>query len=81
MPPAVRKQSQAARISLVLGLLSIAAWFLPLVGYPITMCAALSGYFGQGGPRHKEARAGFILGIVFLGVTLINSIAGIIMAL
>ena len=63
--------------SLVLGLIGIVAWLLPLAGYPVTIVAIVLGAKGM---KQQSGRgmaiAGLVLGIVFLVLTLINSVLG-----
>lgn len=63
--------------SLVLGLIGIVAWLLPLAGYPVTIVAIVLGVKGM---KQQSGRgmaiAGLVLGIVFLVLTLINSVLG-----
>lgn len=66
----------------ILGLVSILAWIIPLFGFPITICGIIWSVGGLKSQKRKGlAIAGLVLSIVFLVITLINSIAGAIMAL
>ena len=56
--------------SLVLGLVSIVTWLFPIAGY-ITK--------GRHSEKKGMATAGLVLGIIFLVVTLLNSIFGAIL--
>ena len=67
--------------SLVLGLVGIIAWILPLVGYPVLITGLVlwvKGLKRKGGKG--MAVAGIVLCCIFLVFTLINSIAGAMMA-
>lgn len=65
----------------ILGLVSIAAWFIPLFGYPVTICGIVFSSKGLKSKTNKtKATVGLILSIVFLVVTVINSIIGMAMA-
>lgn len=64
----------------VLGLVSIIAWFIPLFGYPVTIIGISMSSIGLKSNKKTFAIIGLILSIVFLIVTLINSILGVIMA-
>lgn len=64
----------------VLGIISIIAWIIPLIGYPITICGIVFSSKGLNIKTNKGlAIAGLILSIIFLIFTIINSIAGAIM--
>ncbi len=74
------KKDKDASTGLILGLCSIAAWFIPLIGYPVTICGIVFSSKGLGSKTKKaSAIAGLVLSIVFLIVTLINSILGALM--
>lgn len=71
-----------AKSGFTFGLISIAAWLIPLFGYPVTIIAIYNAVKGLGSEKNKgKAIAGLILGILFLVVTLCNSIAGVLMNL
>ncbi len=77
----VEKTDKNANTGFILGLVSIIAWFIPLFGYPVTICGIVFSSKGLSSKNnHGKAIAGLILSIIFLIVTLINSIAGAIMA-
>jgi len=71
-------------VGFILSLVSIIAWLLPLVGYPVTICGII---FSARHIRHKNKTAktlgiiGLVLSILFLLLTLGNSILGVIIAL
>lgn len=67
-----------ATAALVLGIISIIAWFIPLAGYPITILAIVFGAKGRVSAKKGRATAGMVLGIIFLVFTVINSILGAI---
>ena len=69
-----------ATAGLVLGLVSIIAWILPLIGYPVTICGIIFSAKGLKSETGKgKAIAGLVLSIIFLIVTLINSALGVIL--
>ena len=71
-----------AKSGFTFGLLSIIAWLLPIVGYPITIVAIYKSSKGlKSNAFNGKAVAGLVLGIIFLIATLCNSIAGVIMRL
>lgn len=71
-----------ANNALTFGLISLIAWIIPLFGYPITIIAIYNACKGMNAVQNKnKAIIGLILGIIFLLVTLCNSIAGVLMNL
>lgn len=71
-----------ATTGFTLGLISIIAWILPLVGYPVTICGIVFSSKGLKSTTNKtKAIVGLVLSIIFLIITLGNSIAGAIMSL
>ncbi len=74
------KKEKNATTGMILGLCSIIAWFIPLFGYPVTICGIVFSSKGLGSKNNGQAVAGLVLSIVFLIVTLINSILGALMA-
>ena len=78
----VNNEDKASTTALTLGLISIIAWLIPLFGYPVTICGIVYSSKGLKSQSGKgKATAGLVLSIIFLIVTLINSIAGVINAL
>jgi len=73
------EKASQANIGLILGLCSILAWFIPLIGYPVTISGIVFSAKGLDSDNKGKAIVGLILSIIFLGVTLINSIAGAVM--
>ena len=68
-----------AFIGFILGLCSIIAWFLPIIGLPVTVIGIIFSSLGLSSAKRGQAVAGLILSIIFLVVTVINSIAGVMM--
>lgn len=62
--------------SLVLGLVSIVTWLFPIAGYITTILAIVFATKGRHSEKKGMATAGLVLGIIFLVVTLLNSIFG-----
>lgn len=63
-----------------LGLISILSWLLPLVGYPVTICGIVFSSKGLASKTNaKKAKTGLILSIIFLVLTITNSIMGVIL--
>ena len=65
--------------SLVLGLVSIVTWLFPIAGYFTTILAIVFATKGRHSEKKGMATAGLVLGIIFLVVTLLNSIFGAIL--
>lgn len=77
----VEKIDKYANTGFILGIVSIVAWFIPLFGYPVTICGIVFSLRGLASKnRRGKAIAGLVLSIIFLDVTLMNSIAGAIIA-
>ena len=68
-----------AMVGFVLGLVGIIAWFLPIIGFPVTVLGIIFSSLGINSLNKNKAIAGLILSIIFLIVTLINSFLGVIM--
>ncbi len=69
-----------AKTGFILGLVSIIAWLIPLFGYPVTICGIVWSVRGLPSQQnHGKAIAGLVLSIVFLILTLFNSILGALM--
>lgn len=65
--------------SLVLGLVSIVTWLFPIAGYITTILTIVFATKGRHSEKKGMATAGLVLGIIFLVVTLLNSIFGAIL--
>lgn len=70
------KEDKHALTGFILGLISILAWFIPLIGYPVTICGIVFSVKGLKSNKKGLATAGLILSILFLVVTIINSFLG-----
>lgn len=70
------KNSVKALTGFVLGLCSIMAWVIPLIGFPVTVIGIIFSALGLNSNRRALAIAGLVLSIIFFVVTLINSIVG-----
>ena len=57
------------------------AWILPLIGYPVTITGLILGCTARKNEKNAFSLTGIILSSITLGITLINSIMGIIIAL
>ena len=62
----------------VLGLVGIVAWFIPFVGFPVTIVGLVLSVRGRSKSPEKKglANAGLVLNIIFLVATIVNSAIG-----
>ena len=70
------KSSKKALAGFILGLCSIIAWYIPIVGFPVTILGIIFSALGINSKYKGLAIAGLILSIIFFIITLMNSIAG-----
>jgi hypothetical protein len=73
------KKETLAMVGFILGIVSIIAWYIPLIGFPVTVGGIIFCGLGLNSNNHGKAIAGLILSIIFLVVTLINSALGVIL--
>ena len=73
------EHSNRAVASLILGLVSIVTWLFPIAGYITTILAIVFATKGRHSEKKGMATAGLVLGIIFLVVTLLNSILGAVL--
>ena len=74
-----QQPAQQSIAGFVLGLISIVAWILPLVGYPVTIVGiVLSAKAIKQDKTNLKAKIGLGLSIAGLVATLINSILGVL---
>lgn len=76
-----KKSSGKATASLILGIISLVAWLLPLIGYPVSIVGLYLGISDRKKEKNTFSKIGIILSAIGLGITAINSIAGVIIAL
>jgi hypothetical protein len=74
--PQSLKNRSAAKISLILGLIGLVAWFIPLAGLPVTICGLVYGIKGLRSTQRGMAIAGVILSSICLVITLANAALG-----
>lgn len=67
--------------SLVLGILGLGAWYLPLLGYPITIVGLVMGIMGLKSLKRGMAIAGIVLSAIGLLLTIGSSVVGVYMVL
>ena len=83
-PPSAPKGNESvyAAVSLMLGVTSLCAWFIPLCGGPISIAGIVLGYLGMKDPSRKTlAIAGLALGVLGLIATCINGAVGAYMGI
>ena len=73
------ENSNRAVASLILGLVAIVTWLFPIAGYITTILAIVFATKGRHSEKKGMATAGLVLGIIFLVVTLLNSILGAVL--
>lgn len=69
----------AATASMVLGIVGLVAWLLPLVGFPVNIVGLVLGLIQGKHKTFNTAKAGVIMSIIGLVLTVINSVAGAVM--
>ena len=72
----IDKGVKKAKAGFILGLVGILAWLLPIVGLPVTLCGIVFSAMGLSSSARGKARAGLILSVIFLVLTILNAIAG-----
>jgi hypothetical protein len=67
--------------SLVLGVVSLLAWLIPVVGLPVSVVGLILGIIGRRSRSRGLALGGIITSSIGIGLSLINAILGAIFAL
>ncbi|MBQ6586453.1 MAG: DUF4190 domain-containing protein [Coriobacteriales bacterium] len=81
-PQQVQSVNKKPLIAMILGIISLIAWFIPIFGYATSIPAIILGVQGRQDPAGKgKATAGMVMGIIGLVLSLINSVLGVILAL
>lgn len=65
-----------ATASLVLGIMSLIAWLLPLIGFPVSIIGLIMGLYGRNSDRVGSANIGLCLSIIGLVICVANSAIG-----
>jgi hypothetical protein len=85
LPASVQQPAQrngVATASLVLGIISIIAWLLPILGLPLSIIGVVLGHLGRRlTVRRGRATTGLVLSYIALGLTVLNAIAGVMLAM
>jgi len=74
--PLLKDNKKIAIVALVLGITGLAAWFLPIAGFPVTIIGIITGVIGQKSSKKNMAIAGLVLSIFGLAATIVNSAIG-----
>src|SRR5436190_22228796 len=69
---AQRDVSGKATTSMVLGLVGIVAWFLPIIGVPVTITGLVFGIKSRNSAGRSKAIAGIVLCSIFLTASIVN---------
>ena len=68
-----------ATAALVLGIISLATWLIPIIGYPVTIVGLVLGIKSVKSEKRGMAIAGIVMSSIGLVLSLVNSIAGVIL--
>ena len=79
-PAPVKDQSGMAIASLVLGILSWCAWLFPICGGLVAVAGIVLGVLGMKSSKKNMAIAGIVIAAIGLILTLINAVAGALLA-
>lgn len=79
IPVAVHNPTKKATLSLIMGLCSIVGCFLPIAGVILGAFGIPAGIVGRRSSARGTATAGLVLSIVFLSISVLNWIAGIVL--
>ena len=64
-----KKSSGKATASLILGIISLVAWLLPLIGYPVSIVGLCLGISNVKKEKDTFSKVGIILSAIGLGIT------------
>jgi len=76
VPKGEERHNAKATAGLVLGILSLFAWFLPFIGFPVTIIGLVMSAIGLKSRRPGWAVAGLVMSILGLIATIVNAILG-----
>jgi hypothetical protein len=62
--------------SLILGILSLVAWFFPLCGFPMSVTGLVLGIVGINSSKRGLAIAGIVMTVIGLVLTISNATIG-----
>ncbi len=75
-PPPANKQGVAIA-ALVLGILNLAAWCLPICGFPMAIAGIITGVIGLKSSSRGMAIAGLALSAIGLILSAVNALVGL----
>lgn len=77
LPPSpVDPLMRKAKISFILGLISLVAWIIPIIGIPVSIVGIVQGVKAWNSGKHSFAVAGVTLSIIGLVLGIINASIG-----
>ncbi|GIV63544.1 MAG: DUF4190 domain-containing protein [Chloroflexota bacterium] len=77
-PPLPNDTKQGVAIAaLVLGILNLAAWCLPICGFPMSVAGIITGIIGLKSSSRGMAIAGLVLSAIGLILSAVNALVGI----
>jgi heme/copper-type cytochrome/quinol oxidase subunit 2 len=80
-PAAPQKKDGKATASMVLGIVSLIAWLIPLIGIPVTVMALVFGIRHRHAANHGQAVAGIVMGCISIPLILFSIYIGVTAAL
>jgi hypothetical protein len=80
-PTGLARHNHKAIASLVLGIVGLIAWYLPIVGAPVTITGLVLGALGLKSEKPGMAITGLIMSIMGLIATIINALLGALIGL
>lgn len=66
------EKAKMARASVIIGIIMLAGWLLPFIGFPLAITGIILGALGLNSARRDLGRAGIFLNSLGLGITFIN---------
>jgi zinc-ribbon domain len=80
-PAAPQNKDGKATAAMVLGIISLIAWLIPLVGIPVTVLALVFGIRHRHAVNHGQAVAGIVMGSISIPLILFSIYIGVTSAL
>ncbi len=68
-----------SKFSLVFGITGLVAWFLPLIGYPVSITGLVLGYTSRKKDKNVYNKYGIVLSFITLVLTFANSILAVVL--
>ena len=81
IPPINKKKDIYALVGFILGLASTIAWIIPIFGYPVTIVGIVFSAKSRGSEKTAFTYIGLYFSIIFLGITFINSVLGVLLSI